>query len=313
LIELSSPFRELKNCLMKGLIFNIQGFSLHDGPGIRTTVFLKGCPLQCKWCSNPESIRPDPEIMSYPLKCVGCGRCAESCPKNAITIKDGKSVIDWDKCDRCLECAEACLTGGITLVGKMMSVEEVVAEVEKDIPFYVNSGGGVTFSGGEPLRQCEFVEDLCKQCRSKGIYTALDTTGFCDWEKMERVLRYVDLVLYDIKHLDPAKHKDWTGVDNQMILENAAKVVKRVRTWLRVPLIPGFNDSKRHVRRIVELGKRLGVEKVSLLPYHRFSVSKYAGLGKIYPLKNLMEIPEDKLRDLKESSELAGIEVSLGE
>jgi len=299
--------------MMEGLVFNIQGFSLHDGPGIRTTVFLKGCPLNCKWCSNPESIRPVPEIMSYSLRCVGCGRCVEICPEHAITIAHGKSVIDWEKCDRCLKCATVCLTGGITLVGKRMSVEEIVAEVEKDALFYVNSGGGVTFSGGEPLKQFEFTEQLCKECRSRGIHTALDTSGFCEWEKLERVLEHVDLVLYDVKHLDPVKHREWTGVDNKVIVENAVRVAGKVRTWLRVPLIPSFNDSQGDVKKIVELGKSIGAEKVSLLPYHRLSVTKYAGLGKGYLLGRLTEIPEDRIRNLKKSSESAGIEISLRE
>jgi pyruvate formate lyase activating enzyme len=192
---------------MKALVFNIQRFSLHDGPGIRTTVFLKGCPLNCKWCSNPESITSTPEIISYPIKCVGCGKCEEVCPQQAIVIKDGKSVIAWEKCDKCLKCAGVCLNGGISLVGKEMSVEEVISEVERDAPFYTNSGGGVTFSGGEPLRQWRFVTEACKKCKERGIHTALDTTGYADWEKMEEVLQYVDLLLYDIKHLDPESHK----------------------------------------------------------------------------------------------------------
>ena len=296
---------------MKGLIFNIQRFSLHDGPGIRSTVFLKGCPLNCKWCSNPESIASTPEIISYPIKCVGCGKCVEICPQHAIDLRNGKSVIDWEKCNKCLKCAGVCLTGGITLVGKEMSVQEVVSEVERDAPFYINSGGGVTFSGGEPLRQWKFVTEACKECKEKGIHTALDTSGYTDWEKMEEAMQYIDLLLYDIKHLDPERHKAWTGADNALILDNALKAVRRVRTWFRIPVIPGFNDSVSLIRRIVELAKRTGVERVSLLPYHRWSVSKYAGLGKQYSLGDLKEIPEQQLLELKKSCESNGVEMTL--
>ena len=298
---------------MKGLVFNIQRFSLHDGPGIRTTVFLKGCPLSCKWCSNPESMGNGPEIMSHPVRCVGCGRCVEACAQEAIVLENGKSRIDWDKCNMCLECARVCLYGGISLVGKRMTTEEVLAEVEKDEMFYVNSGGGVTFSGGEPLNQWEFLREACKMCKEKGFHVALDTTGCADWAKIEAVVEHVDLVLYDIKQLDPESHRAWTGVDNSVILKNAMRVSDRVRTWFRVPVIPGFNDSVSLLSEIYELAEKAGVERVSLLPYHRLSVSKYEGLGRQYPLGDLREISEERLLELKESPQSGGVEVTLRE
>ena len=192
-----------------GLVFNIQRFSLHDGPGIRTTVFLKGCPLRCKWCSNPESMNSYVEIMTQDIKCIKCNRCVEVCPQRAISIVHGQKKIDWEKGNLCLECAKVCSSGAIELVGKLMSVDEVVAEIERDRLFYLNSGGGVTFSGGEPLNQWEFV---LKACKDKGINTALDTTENDPWDIFKKVLDYCDLVLYDLKHPDSIKHKEGTGV-----------------------------------------------------------------------------------------------------
>ena len=297
---------------LKGLVFNIQRFSLHDGPGIRTTVFLKGCPLRCKWCSNPESINAHPEIMTFDVRCIGCGKCAQICPQKAITLKDGSRTVEWDKCNLCLECAKVCPAGGIEQVGKHMEVEEVVAEVEKDSIFYVNSGGGATFSGGEPLRQWEFVKEAAQLCKEKGIQTALDTSGYAPWEVMEQVLKHIDLVLYDIKQLDPLRHKEGTGVSNELILENAARTAARVRTWLRIPLIPGFNSSRAFIEEVAQLAKRLGVEKVSLLPYHEWGVAKYARLGRAYPNEGAKPLPEELVEELQETAQSRVLQVAVG-
>jgi len=199
---------------IKGLIFNIQRFSIHDGPGIRTTVFLKGCPLTCKWCSNPESQKSYPEILTVDRKCIRCGRCAESCSQEAITLDESGRRLDWQKCNLCMECAANCPSGAIEAVGRYLTVDEVVAEVEKDRLFYQNSGGGVTVSGGEPLLQWEFALNLLKECKVRNLHTALDTSGCAPWDVMERVIEHVDLVLYDIKDMHSAKHKAITGVAN---------------------------------------------------------------------------------------------------
>lgn len=296
----------------EGLIFNTQKFSIQDGPGIRTTVFMKGCPLSCKWCSNPESWKPYPEIITLDMKCMKFGKCIEACPNGAISIVEGTRRIDWDKCDNCLECARACPAGAIEQVGKYMTVDEIVKEIEKDRLFYVNSGGGVTFSGGEPLLQWEFVREVAKKCKEKGIHTALDTTGYAKWDVMEEVLQYIDLVLYDIKHMDSRIHFEGTGVFNELILDNARKTAKRVRTWLRFPVIPNYNDSSSNVESLGEFALELKVEKVSLLPYHSWGEQKYGRLGRTYGCSGLESPSEERIQELKEDVESYGLQLAVG-
>lgn len=273
---------------------------------------MKGCPLNCYWCSNPESISPDPEIMTYDMKCIGCGDCARACPGSAISVIEGMRRIDRSQCDLCMECAGVCPSGAIEQVGKHMSVEEVVHEVVKDIQFYIDSGGGVTLSGGEPLHNWEFTMEVLRQCKQKGIDTALDTSGLALWEILEQVLEYVDLVLFDIKHMDPASHKKGTGVDNTLILENAEKTARKVKTWIRVPVIPVFNDSESNIRKLAEFCARLPIEKISLLSYHSWGEEKYQRLGKTYPIKNAPTIKDEKLQILHKKIASYGIDVTIG-
>lgn len=301
-----------------GVIFNIQKFSIQDGPGIRTTVFLKGCSLSCKWCSNPESQKRYPEIMVEDVKCVRVGKCAEVCPTGAITIVDNVRRIDLSKCNLCMKCAEACPARAIEQVGKYMSVGEVMDEIERDSLFYFNSGGGVTASGGEPLDQWQFTRELFRCCKQKEIPTALDTCGYSQWEAIEQVLEYTDLVLYDIKHLDGDKHKESTGVFNDLILSNLRKVVEKVVTWLRIPVIPGFNDSESYFEGLSQFCAELAdeangmVEKVSLLPYHDYAVGKYATLGRDYALRGTPRSTEEHIQRLKRIMQSSGLEVTLG-
>jgi pyruvate formate lyase activating enzyme len=295
-----------------GLVFDIQKFSLHDGPGIRTTVFMKGCPLACGWCSNPESISPDREIMTYDVRCIRCGKCAEACPAGAITFTAKGREIDWEKCDRCLDCALACPAKAIECVGDYMTVDEVVAKVEQDRIFYDNSGGGMTVSGGEPLVQWAFVAQVLEECRGKGIHTALDTSGMAPWKNMEKVIEQVDLVLFDIKHMDTGMHEKGTGVGNETILENARKVAQKARIWIRIPLIPGFNDSKSNLTRVADFANEIGAEKVSLLSYHSLGSSKYPKLGRTYQMEDTPLPDEEEIEKAKKTFESRGLKVDIG-
>lgn len=264
-----------------GIIFNIQRFSIHDGPGIRTTVFLKGCPLKCAWCSNPESQAHHPQLMSRDMKCVSCGKCALECAQSAIAVIPGQSrFIDWDRCNQCFQCVKACNNEALTVIGKQLTVEEVVGEAERDRIFYKNSGGGVTLSGGEPLFQTGFSLQLLQALKDKGLHTAVDTSGFAPPDIFSAILQYTDLLLFDIRQLDDEKHKKFTGVSNKLILSNLHLAGGKARTWIRIPLIAGFNDSPAEINDIARMAKDLGIEKISLLPYHEGGEAKRAQVGK---------------------------------
>ena len=299
--------------IRKGLVFNIQRFSIHDGPGIRTTVFIKGCPLRCLWCSNPESQDLFPILITRDIKCARCGGCAEVCPIGAITIDDNEGrIIDWSVCNQCLECVDACRFQALSVCGEFMSIEEILDEVLRDMPFYKNSGGGVTVSGGEPLLQWEFVPELCKTFKENQLHTALETSGFAPWKNFEKVLEHVDLVLYDVKHLDPEKHHEGTGVDNKLLLENLHRAAKKTAIWIRMPLISGYNDSTEHIRNLVSLAKENGAEKISLLPYHEGGKSKCEQIGKIYPIPEAKAPSEEYVKELKNLITESGIEATIG-
>ncbi len=267
----------------KGLVFNIQRFSVHDGPGIRTTVFFKGCPLRCLWCSNPESQDYRQTLIVRDMTCTACGKCVAVCPLKAISIDENSGRrIDWSKCNQCLRCVEACMYSSLNRCGDYMTVAEIIKEVARDTLFYKNSGGGVTISGGEPLLQHAFLMKLLPVCKDSGYHVALDTTGFASREVIKSILPYVDLVLFDIKHLDDETHRKLTGVGNKAILSNLREVAKASNIWLRVPLIEGLNDSAEEIEKIGKLAKAVGAEKVSLLPYHEGGVSKSYQIGREY-------------------------------
>ncbi|MEM2133701.1 MAG: glycyl-radical enzyme activating protein [Candidatus Freyarchaeota archaeon] len=303
----------VKTLELKGLIFNIQRFSIHDGPGIRTTVFLKGCPLRCLWCSNPESHEPFPTIIVRDIKCARCGSCALVCPVGAISFDSERGrVINWSACNQCLVCVDACKYQSLSICGRYMDVGEVLGEVLRDVPFYKNSGGGVTVSGGEPLLQWEFVSELCRTFRENKLHTALETCGFAPWKNFERVLEHVDLVLYDVKHLDPVKHREGTGVDNEIILGNLHKAAKKRPVWIRVPLIAGYNDSKEHIKSLVDLAREVDAKKISLLPYHEGGKSKCEQIGKAYPIPDAKAPPEEYVKELEKYITELGVEATIG-
>ncbi|MCD6363194.1 MAG: glycyl-radical enzyme activating protein [Synergistetes bacterium] len=274
--------------MLRGLIFDIKRFAVHDGPGIRTTVFFKGCPLSCPWCHNPEGRSFSEELCFFESRCIGCGICVKSCPFGAIFMKEGDSVPTTNReiCKACGVCVEACPTGARKVAGKWYTVDELLCEIKKDIPFYDTSGGGVTASGGEPLTQAKFLSEFLKACKEIGVRTALDTSGYADWETISSLIDYVDLFLYDVKLIDGEKHKRWIGVPNEPILSNLKKLVQRGgRIFIRYPLIPGVNDSLEDIdslgRFLSEIG---GIEEVDILPYHKLGVDKAKRLGKKDPV-----------------------------
>jgi pyruvate formate lyase activating enzyme len=291
-------FSEMED--ISGIVFNIQRYSIHDGPGIRTTVFLKGCPLTCLWCQNPESQAREPEIMINRNLCTACGRCVSECENGANSLLKGCSVIDRMKCLCCGHCVEICPNEARKLSGTEMTVSEVVKEVMKDQKFYENSGGGVTLSGGEATFQPEFALAILRECKKLGLHTVIETCGYTSWEVLERFLECTDLVLFDIKHVDDDAHKEGTGISNEKILENVAKMAKAKAMRVRVPLIPGFNDSEQDVQQIAAFAATLPNEvEVDLLAYNPLGEGKYESLGK-GPIEHKEVQDEEYIEDLKE-------------
>lgn len=300
----------------RGVVFNIQRFSIHDGPGIRTTVFLKGCSLRCGWCSNPESIRLSPEIITRDIKCIRCGKCVEACSQQAITVVENTRTIQWDKCNYCMKCAEVCPSGAIERAGEYMTVAKVIDTVGRDASYYRRTNGGMTLSGGEPLMQWQFALKLLQEAKRRGLHTALDTTGYTDWEILDEILNFTDLVLYDVKHPNSARHREATGVPNERILDNLRKTVAKpgLKVWVRHPVIPQFSDSEEELEELCKLILTLkpSVEKLSLLPYHKFGELKYAAMGKVYPWKGIPIISDERIGELKKLVESHGIKVDVG-
>jgi pyruvate formate lyase activating enzyme len=278
----------MQNSMMgrSGIVFNIMRFSLNDGPGIRSTVFLKGCPLSCPWCHNPESIRWEQEVFLRDDRCIHCGECIDRCAHQAISDDDGRIVTDRTLCTRCGECTPHCFADAREIVGKEMTAQEVVAEVLRDRVFFDDSGGGVSFSGGEPFLQHEFLEAVLTACKQEALHTTVDTTGCTPPAVLERISPLVDLYLYDIKMMDDTKHRAYTGVSNGLILENLRRLVE----WgneviVRIPLIPGINDDPENIRASGEfLATMPAIREVHVLPYHASGGEKYARLGKSYTL-----------------------------
>jgi len=293
-------------------IFNIQKFSVHDGPGIRTTVFFKGCPLKCLWCHNPESQNINTQILYDRDKCVLCGTCEKICHKKAIKIENNKLTTD-ESCDCCGQCVIYCIQGARQIAGKVYTVDDVMKEVLKDRVFYEKSSGGVTLSGGEPLIHIDFVEELLKKLKDNNIHTAVDTCGAVSFENLKRAAKYTDVFLYDIKLMDDEKHVEFIGMSNKLILENIRKLSEiHNNINLRMPIIEGVNGDEEHIIKTIEFIEGLNISKVNLLPYHDIAKHKYKKLGKVYEDDRMSKPSDEKMQKFKEMFENKGYKAKIG-
>lgn len=300
--------------MAKGMIFDIKRFAIHDGPGIRTTVFLKGCPLHCLWCHNPEGIEDGFELISRPARCARCYSCVSACPLGAISKNSGSVEIDRSRCDLCGRCVKACMYEALGMAGREMSVKDVIGEVEKDRIFYEQSGGGATLSGGEPLSQPKFCQEILKALDEKGIPVALDTSGLAPWDVLAKTVGKADVVLYDLKMIDAKKHKKYTGVSNGLILDNLKKLSRGHKNIvIRIPLAAGVNDNEENIRLTIDFLKPLKtIKKVSLLKYHKGGVEKYKNLGKASCFKIYEAPSERRMDEIRQSFTKAGFTVKIG-
>ncbi len=299
--------------LQSGVIFDLQRFSVHDGPGIRSLVFFKGCPLRCQWCSNPESLRREPEILFDTAKCIGCRACVTACANDAVWVERDTVHYDRSRCRACGLCAEACYAEARVLKGSVVTVEWVVAEIAKDEVFFANSGGGVTLGGGEPLAQPEFATAILRRCRERGLHTTIETCGHVPWVHLEMALPWTDLFLFDLKHLDPLKHRAHTSGDVGLIQANLARLATATPSVVvRVPVIPTFNDEPMEIAAIARRVAALGLSEIHLLPYHAFGRGKYHLLGQEYPYAADARVSESQLEDLSGIVRAAGLKVKVG-
>ncbi|HVI42299.1 MAG TPA: glycyl-radical enzyme activating protein [Anaerovoracaceae bacterium] len=299
---------------MMGYVSNIQKFSVNDGYGIRTIVFLLGCTLKCKWCQNPETLENKPTLMFVADLCKGCNRCRKICPNGGPQASEnGCVVLNRSQCISCFECADACPYEALKLSGREMSAEQVLNEVMKDKVFYQQSGGGVTISGGEPLMQVDFIAEILKLVKEGGIGTCIETAGNVPWANFEKVLPYTDLFLFDVKFLDPELHKKWTGCSNQLIQENLEKLVKFDKEIIiRIPLIPDINDGQEFKDIIDRISEMENMKEIHILPFHQLGSSKYDQMGMDYSMKDYREDNDEMVRECGQYTAAKGFRVSVG-
>lgn len=283
----------------KPLIFNVQKCSIHDGEGLRTIVFFKGCPLKCKWCANPESQLYTSEILEYPRRCVGDGNCMKVCPVNAISICEKGPMINRVKCLNCFKCTEVCHALAKEVCGEEMTVETLFKEINKDRHFYALKGGGATFSGGEPLTQPQLLKGLAKKCKANRISTTIETCGFGNYQEFKHALPYLDHIFFDLKEMNSEKHKELTGITNETILCNLIKINEfNIPITIRTPVVPGYNDSIENIEAVANFIKDLSsVNDYELLPYHNLGESKYIALGRTYELSSIQPPDDESIRE----------------
>lgn len=284
-----------------GCILRVEKASIHDGEGLRSVIFFKGCPMRCAWCSTPESQSFKPEIGIDPVKCMRCGACVETCPTSALLMEDASPRVLREKCTGCFKCVEACMHKALKKYGGMFSVREIADEVSKDEIFYFHSGGGVTLSGGEPCAQPRYAAALLREVKLRGIHTTMESSLCASWENIQLLLPYLDCVLADVKQMDALQHKEWTGADNRLILENIVKIDASdypILLTLRVPLIPGVNDGDENLRALAEFSRRLNkLQAIELLPYHRLGSDTYRLLGRRYAMESVAAQSWEKLEE----------------
>lgn len=295
----------------RAIVSEITGFSTHDGPGIRTSVFVKGCPLRCLWCSNPETWTKEQLLYFHQARCVGCGACVKACSHGALGLEEGKATVNRECCVRCFSCTGVCLRTALTISGEEMSTEAVFGIVQRDKPFY-GKRGGLTLSGGEPLSSARFTAELFALCKAEGVSTVLDTTGFAQEDDLAAVLRYTDMVMLDIKHMDAVEHERLTGVSNEVILRNAETIMARVETRISVPLIHGVNSDDANIVATAEFARRGGVEWVDISPLHALGAAKYAGLGMSSPYGQLEAPTGEEVLRARKLFEMHGLKTTVG-
>jgi pyruvate formate lyase activating enzyme len=293
-----------------GNIFEIQRFCIHDGQGIRTVIFFKGCPLRCTWCANPESQSDKPELFYTNNGCIGCGRCAGVCSQKAIIINNGTVQIDRKICRLCFSCVSSCPKKLFKIKGVSMTLETIMDIIVRDKPFFDASGGGITLSGGEPLSQPDFSAGLLGRAKKEGLSTCIETSLCVPFEVIERLIPLLDEILFDVKHWDSEKHRIFTGMENQLITDNIRKlIILRPDVLARIPIIPGFNDSEADIEKMIIHLRKLDIQKIQLLKYHNLALTKYSALSRTYPAPNILPSSETAFEMIRTAYRDAGFSV----